>query len=456
MYDLSTIHTKFQTFHTQTLDDHFAANIKSVRLSTCIDPVDLADSFVWDIGKSCEISQSEYAFLGNAVAGCQEFESLLAELHHIDSEDAAQFQGLQVMIHDVKLVRLAMMGTPWSNAFNSIRRLTNTEKEDITISWLHSAFRVQNQTFHDRVRNIDCDVSASTRTAFPRKFIHQQDYKAWNKGIATIRRFLRGTLPSTLEKVCRLLQVAYAMGSQDPSHPDFRTCFLDDLARWRNIVPDHSIAHFDTIVKAVWGKTFNEADSIALSENGSNNTLIHLQEILSGVISRCPAAGNLNEEDQDDHQPHGKEQFFDAAAHPDYVGEQPALGRIEDPRAYPDVRKLPILEDFSTDTVVQLMMIGAIFGFIFSFLLIFHSFTLPSLLSEHVKRGDINPTNSEERNLLTLQLYLGILTHTHWANSESYYEKPFPPHSHFTTSEEENVQSTPDMTMADTSEPDDP
>ena len=101
--------------------------------------------------------------------------------------------------------------------------------------------------------------------------------------MAAIRQFLKGRKPETLGQICRLLQVAFAMGSQDPTTPDFRTDFANDLHRWRSIVPANSILQFDAIADAVWD--FDLTDSKVSAEYSPDENLLYIQQLLSGLIS---------------------------------------------------------------------------------------------------------------------------------------------------------------------------
>lgn len=192
---------------------------------------------------------------------------------------------------------------------------------------------------------------------------------SWDKGVATIRRFLKGKRPDTLEQIYRLLQVAYVMGSQDPSNPDFRASFVNDLDRWRIIVPEHSLPRFDVIAEAVWKKSFEEVESNAPQEYGSNDTLIQLQQLLSQLISRFPLVDTPEKNDQRQGCPTPEyDQSFKGATDTNQTLELGILDGLENPRAYAHVKKLPICSR-PPEPVIVLMMAGAIFGFICSFLL---------------------------------------------------------------------------------------
>jgi hypothetical protein len=251
-----------------------------------------------------------------------------------------------------------------------LRPLYHEEKEEFLIARLHSVFRQEDNRFRQKVG----EIKRIIREAGPEKVTHwgiesckfasQWYYKAWNTGIVTIRRFLRGILPRNLEQICRLLQVAYAMAMQDPKNPDFRASFGSDLDRWRTIVPIGDLPLFDAIAERYWNKTF---DGRSNKEYGSDENLLYLQQLLSGLISDNPLVEISKENNQENPRPNADKQRTEEVCN-SILQVPNLLAGIEVPKAHAHTRKPPICWK-EAEPVIILMMSGAIFGAIFSFLL---------------------------------------------------------------------------------------
>lgn len=269
---------------------------------------------------------------------------------------------------------------------HSIRHLWPEEKEQLITAKLHQTFKEEDQRFRERIvefaelrsytymDNVYRSIVRIPKSRFSRslplnpcRFIHKRYYKTWDKGVQVIRRFLQGKRPDTLEKICRLLQVAYAMGSQNTKDADFQQNFMNDLDRWRTIVPLHSLGWFDAIAKAVWKKTFKTMRPQGHVEYGADETLLQLQDLLSGLISGCPLV-NIEKDEPETNQSNQQNQKSQCAIDVTYAAVQKDVDKMLDPRAYSDSRRIPI-DSVLADPIVVLMMAGAIFGFIFSFLL---------------------------------------------------------------------------------------
>ncbi|RFU28339.1 hypothetical protein B7463_g7989, partial [Scytalidium lignicola] len=93
------------------------------------------------------------------------------------------------------------------------------------------------------------------------------------------------------------------------------------------------------------------------------------------------------------------------------------LSIIEEPRAYPHTRKLPICWK-AAEPVIILVMSGAIFESLFSFLLIFHGFASPFLSSQLISPRNLCFANFEEHNLHILFLYLGLSVSSLWQEAK--------------------------------------
>jgi hypothetical protein len=337
-------------------------------------PVDVEDCLIWKLG-SCQISQAELKFL-ERVTGNDKIVSRIKDLlYHSGLQDTFGLRVGDITFKDLGEGNLNSMNLSLDPKFLNIRRPFKGEKKNLITSRLHAAFKAEDQECRDKVRKMILDQQATGYekaagvNANTYGFINRWYYKAWDKGVATIRRFLEGKRPDTLEQIYRLLQVAYVMGSQDPSNPDFRASFFNDLDRWRTIVPEHSLPRFDVIAEAVWKKSFEEVESKAPQEFGFNDTLIQLQELLSGLISDFPLVDTLEKNEQrQEHRKPEYDQSVNGAMSPIQSLELEILDGLENPRAYADVRKLPNCS-ISPEPVIVLMMAGAIFGFIFSFLL---------------------------------------------------------------------------------------
>ena len=317
-----------------------------------------------------------------------------------------------------------------------VRRLYWAEKEEFLTARLHSAFRQEDSRFRREVTWIKHDGQETSHEKFTARscdFAYQRYYKAWNTGIVAIRRFLRGILPRNLEQISRLLQVAYAMAMQDPKNPNFRARFASDLDRWRTIVPRGDLSLFDSIAKRYWDKTFDKSQSNA--EYSADENLLYLQQLLSGLISDTPLAEISKESNQEDHQTSEDKQRIEDVCNSILNIPNP-LPSIEDPRAYAHTRrKLPICWK-PAEPIIILMMAGAIFGAIFSFLLseyfllflevtnmlapiVFNSFASQSLSSQISSMQSMHFANFEERNLHTLLLYLGLSTASLWQEADN-------------------------------------
>ncbi|OCL05137.1 hypothetical protein AOQ84DRAFT_102350 [Glonium stellatum] len=381
-------------------------------------PIDVEDTLIWDLGEyHISILPPTSPIDLYLVIEIKIILNALYMPFLLDPglRGASRFGGHGMLIHHVSDSRLASWNLPMGFKLRCIRRLSKHEKQSLITARVHAAFKVKDQKFRAQVKNINWDKhrASSKGAAYMNisscDFIFQLYHKAWNKGISTIRQFLRGKRPQTLEQICRLLQVAYVMGSQDPKNPDFRASFIDDLGRWRVIVPEHSLPCFDAIVEAVWGRTFDNGQSDTASGYGANENILQLQQLLSSLISRNPLTEISKEDKQHGHTFYRNEQDLNAGINSDFQAAHHVVGAIEDPRAYSQARKLPICLEPADSTIV-LMMAGAIFGFVFSFLLIFYSFTSSDLSFEVASQRDLYFANFEERNVHTLLLYLGLST----------------------------------------------
>lgn len=206
------------------------------------------------------------------------------------------------------------------------------------------------------------------------------------------------------------------MGSQDMSNSDYEKTFRDDLAHWRSIVPQDSLSLFDVIVLNVWDKEFDLTTVEGSEEYGSNETLLQLQDILSGLISNCPLVNMENE----------LQLQSPAEDNCAFGNRYPAIPQDVDStkelRAYAETRKLPIgIHIHAVDPLTLLMMVGAIIGFIFSFLLskstllfklclareivtytpstkVLRACTIPAMAEKLAEKQTISFANFEERS----------------------------------------------------------
>jgi hypothetical protein len=346
--------------------------------------INFEDAWIWELDKSCDISWAEQNWLNCVIGDCEVSREIKLLLCSSGLGDAPRLRK-SVVFHNVVDDPRGAIHHSYDPTFRSIRPLSVAEKQDFLGRRLHAVFKEEDQRFRDKVRKINWDRQpagykrATSMDMGSCGFIFQWYNRAWNKGVATIRRFLQGRRPGTLEQICRLLQVAYAMGSQDPTNPDFRASFANDLDRWRTIVPEHSLLYFDAIVEAVWKKTFDKVQSNGATDYGADENLLHLQLLLSGLISCNPVAEISKDDEQQADPVCTDEQMFNAGLNAGFYEAQHVLDGFEDPRAYSHIRKLPFCWE-PADPVIVLMTAGAIFGFIFSFLL--SEYTVP------LQRGD--------------------------------------------------------------------
>lgn len=109
----------------------------------------------------------------------------------------------------------------------------------------------------------------------------------WRTGIQALRQILANNLPDTLEQAVSFLHIVSAMqrfidGTEVIGSKD---AFLDDLDRWRLIVPEQELSLYDEIVLAVWGKepTSHLADD---SIHTDEDLLKYFQTLASSLISQ--------------------------------------------------------------------------------------------------------------------------------------------------------------------------
>lgn len=320
------------------------------------DPINVEDCLQWSLESAFDLSHEEKDFLNGIVATsyhCYEIKKLICKP---EFKENCRLMGAFIILDGWGQDRLVSEKLSIGSSFRSVRRLDGEEKRHLVTERLHASFREEHRSFN--VKMAECEIGT--------KILNQRYHKAWDKGVATIRRVLQGKRPHTLEKICRLLQVAFAMGSQDPNNPDFRRSFVEDLGRWRTIVPRHSLHSFDAITKAVWDKTFEGELSETVSEYGSDETLLRLQDLLSSLISCYPQINIPEGEPLPDPQAPRNENHSESAIDISYAAVQEVLGEMEDPRAYSATRQLPIGVEFA-DSILILLMAGAIFGFIIAF-----------------------------------------------------------------------------------------
>jgi hypothetical protein len=335
--------------------------------------IDFEDAWIWELHKSCDISWAEQNWLDRVIGDCEASREIKLLLCSSGLKDVSRLRKTIILPNAVDDPRGAIHHS-YDPTFCSVRPLSVAEKRDFLEKRLHAVFKEEDQRFRDKVRKINWERQpagykrAASMDIGSCSFIFQWYNRAWNKGVATIRRFLQGRRPGTLEQICRLLQVAYAMGSQDPTNPNFRASFANDLDRWRTIVPEHSLLYFDAIVEVVWNKTFDKVQSNGAMDYGSDENLLYLQQLLSGLISCNPVAEISKDDEQQAEPVRTDEQMFNAGLSARFSEAQYVLDGFEDPRAYSHVRKQPFCWE-PAEPVVVLMMAGAIFGFIFSFLL---------------------------------------------------------------------------------------
>ena len=290
-------------------------------------------------------------------------ESLFTCANQDHATNASRLNACINIFNDLEERQRDWMGVLPSLAPDSVRRVSNAEKKDLIMSNVNETFIAEDQNFKEGVMKMNLPQHM-TPCANPCRFVYQWYYEAWDKGMAAIRRFLLGKRPKTLERICRLLQVAYSMGSQDSSNQDFQTTFREDLDRWRLIVPRDSLSWFDLFAKAVWNKTFEDVPR----EGVSREDLHALQQLLSALISHYPLVDHLERDELEDDQVSQYEPSFEGEIDIIHEGLRKEFDEIRDPRAFADLRELPI-DWRPTDPIIVLMMAGAIFGFIFSFLL---------------------------------------------------------------------------------------
>lgn len=100
---------------------------------------------------------------------------------------------------------------------------------------------------------------------------------------------------------------------------------------------------------------------------GANENLLYLQQLLSGLISDNLLVDILPEMDQEDPQTDTDKARIEEVR--SLIGQATkSLDSTEDPNAYAHTRKVPICWK-PAEPIIILMMVGAIFGSIFSFLL---------------------------------------------------------------------------------------
>lgn len=318
------------------------------------EPVNVEDCVQWSLENASGMSQAELNFLdciiGNNSDHTYQIKALLSQP---DFKDSYRLTGDIIIFNGWGDDQLAAAKHSLNARFRSVRRLDYEEKKLLVTSRLHQAFNDEHRRFRTEMTKHKIDAN----------ILHQRYHRAWDKGVATIRRILQGKRPNTLEKICRLLQVAFAMGSQDPSNQDFRMKFMADLDRWRTIVPRHSLHSFDAIAEAVWNKTFDGNALDLVPEYGSDDTLLQLQELLSGLISRYPQVDMLEREIPPSYQPPQTRNESESAIDISYAAVTEVLDEMTTPRAYSETRKLPIGFRLA-DSILILLMTGAIFGFI--------------------------------------------------------------------------------------------
>ncbi|KAH5054936.1 hypothetical protein HBI38_104280 [Parastagonospora nodorum] len=362
------------------------------------DPVNVEDCLQWSLESAFDLSFKEKEFLDRIVATSYHSYEIKKLICQPQFKDNCRLRGIFIIFNSWRQDRLVSENLSLDSSFRSVRRLDREEKRDLVTVRLHASFREEHRNFN--VKMAECE--------FGTRILNQRYHKAWDKGVATIRRVLQGKRPDTLEQICRLLQVAFSMGSQDPSNTDFRAKFVEDLARWRTIVPRHSLHSFDAITKAVWNKTFEEDLSDAIPEYGSDETLLRLQELLSGLIACYPQVNISEGEPPPDPQVPQNENDSESAIDISYAAVQEVLGEMKDPRAYSETRQLPIGVEFA-DSILILLMAGAIFGFIIALFVILRSFQVPALCAWLETEGQkLGFENYEERNLYMLTLYVGL------------------------------------------------
>lgn len=386
------------------LQDHARESSSSQPVWGTFDELD--DCLVWMVSETRSIWKTREDRILDALLHCPALRRIKDLISQLPLQDAARFSGWTIVFDYDVVQSLSKEDLALVPGCRTIRRLRPEEKEKIITKKLHNDFKTEDQKFRQSVSKIcfrpestfvtEKDKACVLRTtshfthrqvnqwqplgtiphhnpaqnnsfANSCRFIHKRYNKAWDKGIAVIRRFLQGKRPDTLEKICRLLQVAYAMGLQSTHRENFEVDFRNDLGRWRTIVPLHSVASFDAIVAAVWGKRFDKASSELDLEYGFNETLLQLQDLMSSLISGFPLVNiekDLPETDGDNQSTDGSQCAIDIT----YEKVQKEVDKMPDPRAYSDSRRIPI-DPVPADPIVVLMMAGAIFGFIFSFLL---------------------------------------------------------------------------------------
>ncbi|KAH9214678.1 hypothetical protein DL95DRAFT_446400 [Leptodontidium sp. 2 PMI_412] len=361
---------------------------------------------VWDIGKSCGISIAEQNCLDRLIGNDEVLRELKSLIFSSDRMKASSLPKTKIFFHNQTIAEDS------HGAFGSVRSCTLHEKRKFLKRHLHEVFKAEANRFNDEVKDINWEDhtngSKATTSKLPAacRFITQSYRAAWRKGVAVIRQLLKGRKPETLGQICRLLQVAFAMGSHDPTISDFRTEFANDLHPWRTIVPANSILQFDAIADAVWDMDL--ADSKVPAEYSPDENLAYIQQLLSGLISSGMST-NFENSDQELRSMPVHEQGLGRSLQ---VAQQ-LLSGSEDPRAYPHTRKLPICWE-PVDSGTVLMMAGAIFGFVFSFLLLFHAFTSPTLYAKVSSQLNLHFANYEERNVHTLPLYLSLSISSLW------------------------------------------
>ncbi|KAI0173171.1 hypothetical protein GGR52DRAFT_375342 [Hypoxylon sp. FL1284] len=417
---------------------------------TWMEPANVDDCLVWDPDKACGISQ-EQKVLHHVVR--DEIRNLVQEWLQInDLSGPSSHRPTRIVLFGIADSDLNARNLSIDPRFRAIRRLSLKEKHEFVTQRLHEASR--EEIFNYARKNFGYDLryyagptpiptpfsgvaTLGTKYAKPRANPSMlpvyysghrsrcvppyMDYrKAWNEGVNTIRRFMKGKRPKTLDEVRCLLQVAHAMGSQDPSNPDFHTSFVNDLDRWKMIIPQKSQPEFDRLVQNTWREMSEKPEAASPPEYGHDETLYNLQQLLSSLIENCPVM-KASKEAEEGNPPSRMEQNRDIApidTSLEKVQQRPA--GVVDPRTYSDVRRLPVPWKL-TDSRTVLLMVGAIFGFIISFLLIIKSLKFPDLILEVAERRHFPFSDFEDRNLHSALLYMGLSTLSRWSNKQATY-----------------------------------
>jgi hypothetical protein len=234
------------------------------------------------------------------------------------------------------------------------------------------------------------------------------------------------------------------------------------------IVPLHSVAWFDFIAKAVWNKEFSKQPPRP-DENtkyGCNETLLQLQDLMSGLISNCPLF-NIEKDEPESDEGNQTSDESRCAIDITYEAVQKNVDQMSDPRAHSDSRRIPI-DPAPADPIVVLMMAGAIFGFIFSFLLskctplqlllnksicevadkiyniVIQACHLPTSAEKVAEMGTIQFVNFQERLLFTLLAYMGLSTSSFsWGRPDRPTNATSSPPSTLSMSDSHDFTNTP-------------